>query len=584
MRLQRRAKMPRRERLPRYLIDDLVVDMGRRAVTRGGSDIPLPRLSFDLLRTLIEAAPNVLSNDELARAVWRDVIVGPETVTQRVKLLRDALGDGPEAPRYIVGLRGQGYRILPDVISTPAELAMSVNGSPRPERSIAVLPFADLSEHQNQQYLADGMVEEIIARLGKTPGLRVIARASSFYFRGKNSRLDSIARNLGVAYILEGSVRKASERLRITVALIRAADETQVWSEIYDRELQDVLGLQDQIALRVASALRLTLDGSSSYAARGGTTNLEAYEWYLRGKNSSYENSPKSLQAAGQQLQQALLLDPSFALAASRLAQVALLKTNNNLLSAVEGYELTRSLAQRALSLDPELVEPYLWLGYVYRTLDWNWPAAAAEFERVLREDGGNVDALMFSGTLYKTLGQWSQAERALHRAVELDPLNTFVLYNLADVLYLSHRFQEAEKVFRRLLACAPEFQWAPPRLAMTLLALNRPEEALSLSERSDCSGRVVPWPSVLLANGRAAEAQQSLHDLMSAKPIANAYYVAANLAYRNDVDEAFEWLEKAYARRETALISDMTNEPFFANIRPDPRWRAFRRRMNLSG
>ena len=452
-----------------------------------------------------------------------------------------------------------------------------------PKNSIAVLPFVDLSEKHDQEYFGDGMAEEIISRLAKIHGLRVTARESSAYFRGKNEKLRAIANELGVIHVLVGSVRKAGEHLRVTAGLVRAEDGAQIWSETYDRELSDVFAVQDQIASSVASALRLTLGGSSLNAESGGTTNLEAYQWYLRGKSSLYENSPSSLRAAGQQLQEALRLDPNFALAASRLAQVALVKTNNNLLTSKEGYELTRSQAQRALAIAPGLAEPHLWLGYVYRTLDWNWAAAAAEFQQVLEADPTNVDAMMFSGTLYKTLAQWVAGEKVLRRATELDPLNTYVLYNLGDLLYLSHRFPEAEAVFHRLLVSAPNFQWTRPRLAMTLLAEKRPREALALSEEVDRAGRIDPWPSVLLANGRKAEADRSLQELMAAKPIANAYYVAANLAYRNDTDQAFQWLEKAYSERETSLVSDMTNEPFFANIRQDPRFSAFRRKMNLS-
>jgi tetratricopeptide (TPR) repeat protein len=289
------------------------------------------------------------------------------------------------------------------------------------------------------------------------------------------------------------------------------------------------------------------------------------------------------LNAAGDQLREAVRLDPNFALAASRLAQVYLLKVNNDLLTSKEGYALTRSQAQRALLIDPALAEPHLWLGYVYRTLDWNWAAAAAEFQQVLDADPTNVDAMMFSGTLYKTLAQWPAGEKVLRRAMELDPLNTYVLFNLGDLLYLSHRFPDAEAVFRRLRVSAPSFLWTRPRLAMTLLAEKRPKEALALFEEGGLSGHYNPWPSVLLANGRTAEADRLLQEQMGAKPITNAYYVAANLAYRNDADQAFQWLEKAYSQRDSSLVSDMTNEPFFANIRDDPRFTAFRRKMNLS-
>lgn len=467
--------------------------------------------------------------------------------------------------------------------TTVASGSSGTDAQSTPEKSIAVLPFEDMSEKHDQAYFADGMAEEIIGRLASIHGLRVSARSSSFYFRGKNEKIAAIAKELGVVHVLEGSVRKAGRHLRVTAELVRAGDGAQMWSETYDRELKDVFAVQDQIAGSVASALRLALGGATLTAERGGTTNLEAYQWYLRGKSSLYENGPKSLEAAGEQLQEALRLDPNFALAASRLAQVYLLETNDGLLTSKEGFALTRLQAQRALLIDPDLAEPHLWLGYVDRTLDWNWAAAAAEFHQVLDADPANVDAMMFSGTLCKTLAQWSQGEKVLRRAMELDPLNTYVLFNLGDLLYLSRRFSEAEDVFRRLRVSAPTFQWTRPRLAMTLLAEKRPAEALALFEEGGLSEPYNPWPSVLLANGRTAEADRSLHDLMIAMPIANAYYVAVNLAYRNEADQAFQWLEKAYSQREPQLITDMTNEPFFDSIRHDPRYSAFRHKLNLS-
>ena len=451
------------------------------------------------------------------------------------------------------------------------------------EKSIAVLPFVDLSENHDQEYFADGMAEEIIDRLVKIPELRVTARASSFYFRGKATKVDEIGRELGVANVLEGSVRKAGNRLRVTTQLVHAADGYQVWSETYDRELQDVFVLQDQIATAVAGALRIALAGVPLTSERGGTRNLEAYQCYLRGKSGIYENSEQSLREAKDELEKAVKIDPGFGLAYSRLAQVALLTTNNGYLSSKEGYERTRTLATHALQISPELAEPHLWLGYVYRTVDWNWSASAAEFDRVLRDNPSNVDALMFTGILGKTLGRWSDGERSLRAGLTLDPLNTFLLYNLGDLLYLSHRYAEAEAVLKRLLGTTPGFQWTRPRLAMTLLIEGRPQEALAALEPAGHELAINPWPAVLLANGRKSEADAALHQLATEHAATNAYYVAVNLAYRNEKELALQWIERAYMQREASLASEIKGEPLIDSIRDDPRFQALLRKVDTA-
>lgn len=254
-------------------------------------------------------------------------------------------------------------------------------------KSIAVLPFADMSEKHDQEYFADGMAEEIIDRLTKLPELHVTARASSFYFKGKVAKIAEVGRELGVANVIEGSVRKAADHLRVTAQLIRTDSGFQVWSQTYDSQLKDVFGVQDQIASAVAGALQISLSGVPLTGERGGTRNIEAYQWYLRGKSSLYENSDPSLHAAKEALEKALKLDPGFGLASSRLAQVEILRTNNGIITSSEGYGHARALAHRALEVSPELAEPHMWLGYVYRSLDWNWSASAAEYERVLRDN-----------------------------------------------------------------------------------------------------------------------------------------------------------------------------------------------------
>ena len=255
----------------RFRIGDLTLDTGQRLLLRDSKPIPLGRLTYRLLLTLVEAAPNMVSHDELIDSVWGGRSVSPETISQRIKLLRDALSDDPHNPRYLELVRGQGYRLLPRVevlpnesparhrprwlvpIGTAISLAAAAaigfwivtaqTDAVRESTSIAVLPFADLSPARDQQYLADGIAEEILNLLSKATTLRVIARTSSFSFRGKEADVRRIAEALGVTHVLEGSVRKEGDRIRVTVRLVDASDGSRLWSESYDQEVGQVLAI-----------------------------------------------------------------------------------------------------------------------------------------------------------------------------------------------------------------------------------------------------------------------------------------------------------------------------------------------------
>jgi len=294
----------------RFRIGDLTLDTGRRLVSCDSQPVALGPLTYQLLLTLVEAAPNVVTHDELARSIWGGRPVTPETISQRVKLLRDALSDDPHDPRYIELVRGQGYRLLPRVEMLPQESAASgrttrlawvgaaaialfvavavvfwiVRATPAVGQgsSIAVLPFADLSPAGDQQYLADGMAEEILNLLAKNTTLRVIARTSSFSFRGKETDVRRIAKALDVTNVLEGSVRREGDRIRVTVRLVDASDGSRLWSEAYDQQVGNILALQSDVAASVAAALKASLEKDVAEVVR--PINEAAYDLYLRGQ------------------------------------------------------------------------------------------------------------------------------------------------------------------------------------------------------------------------------------------------------------------------------------------------------------
>ncbi len=450
------------------------------------------------------------------------------------------------------------------------------------DKSIAVLPFVNMSSDKEQEYFSDGMSEELLNLLSQVPDLKVIARTSSFAFKGQNIEIAKIAKRLNVAHVLEGSVRKSGNMVRITAQLVRTADSTHLWSETYDRPLDDIFAVQDEIAGAIVQALQIRLAGGELNRRKGGTQNLEAYQLYLRAVSANNQNTRSSLDDAGEYLEQAIKLDPIYGMAYSRLAHTVSLETDNGFLAPMEGFERVRQLAQQALQLSPDLADAHAYLQYVYQTFDWDWPAAETEGERALALDSTNPQALQNIGVLYRRLGRWDDAVRQLRLALVRDPLNTYVIWNLGFTYYGAGRFAAAEDIFRKLLELEPDFGWTRWSLGLTLLAEEKPKAALAVVQKEvDKGNRLWILPVVLQAAGRQAEADEALQAQIAQHANTGAYFVAQTYAYRGDHDRAFEWLERAYNQKDVSLTW-IVGEPLFEPISEDPRYKAFLRKMNL--
>jgi adenylate cyclase len=450
------------------------------------------------------------------------------------------------------------------------------------DRSVAVLPFIDMSEKKDQEYFADGMAEELIDTLTKIRDLRVPARTSSFYFKGKSEDIPTIARRLMVAHVLEGSVRKYGNHLRVTAQLVRADSGYHVWSQTYDRDLDDVFKVQDEIANAVVQALQISLMGGRLTRQEGGTQNLEAYQLLLRAKNAANYNTKESLETAREQAERAIKLDPDFALAHVVLSLITLDFTQIRALPARDGYERARQLAQHALQITPDLVEGHLQLGYIHRTYDLDWEAAQTEVRQALEIDPVNSGVLLVAGQVSATLGHWDDAERQLRAALARDPLNTYVQWQLAKTMYRTGRFAAAEAAYRKLIEFDPKFNSVRAYLGKTLLAEGKAEAALAMVQQESLEGdRLDILPIVLQAAGRQAEADEALKALTSKFADSDAYFVAMNHAYRDDHDLALQWLERAYKQKEIGFV-EIVGEPLFKNLAADPRYKAFLRKMNL--
>jgi tetratricopeptide (TPR) repeat protein len=387
-----------------------------------------------------------------------------------------------------------------------------------------------------------------------------------------------------VAHVLEGSVRKSGDHLRITAQLVRADTGLHLWSDTYDGDLRDVFKVQDEIANAVVQALQITLMGGAVSRRSGGTSNLEAYQSYLRGRSAVRVGSESSIITARGYLEQAAKLDPNFGNAWALLAHTTILLTDLGNLPTAIGFKKARQQALHALELSPDLFDAHAALMYINRSYDWNWAAAQAELNEMRRLEPANSDLPVFQGMLYWTLGQWEPAERELRSSLASDPLYAVAYFNLGLTLYGAKRFSETEAALRRMLALSPDFSYGHAFLAKSLLAEGNTQAALSaLDAEMNEEARLEILPIILQAAGRVTEADDAFKILRSKFADSSAYNIAVNYAYRGDHDTAMKWLERAYQQHDQSL-PELLGESLLKNLVLDPRFTAFKRRMNLPG
>src|SRR6516164_4287140 len=448
--------------------------------------------------------------------------------------------------------------------------------------SIAVMPFVNMSSDKEQEYFSDGLSEELLNHLVRIPGLRVAARTSSFQFKGKNEDLRTIALKLNVSNILEGSVRKEGHKVRITAQLINANDGFHMWSETYDRDLSDVFEVQEDIARSVANSLKVKLFGAMPFASSAATNNLEAYNAYLQGRYFFERRDRESLERALSYYEQAITLDSSYALAWAQIAQVRANQADRGYLPIKEGYEKARTAAEKALALDSNLAEANSVFGWIKATYDWDWAAADAYYQRALALEPGNATVVRAAGGLAATLGRLDEALALHRRAVELDPLSAAARMNLGTYAYYAGQFDEAVAAFRKSLELSPSIPVIHHDLARVYLAQGRPFEALTeIQQEPEPIWRLFGQALVYHDLGKKQEADAALREFIAKYSDDSAYQVATAYAYRGETENAFEWLDKAYARRDTGL-SDVKVDPLLNSIRSDGRYAAFLNRMRL--
>ena len=456
-------------------------------------------------------------------------------------------------------------------------------GTPAAIPSIAVLPFADLSLGKDQEYFSDGLSEELLNALARVPDLRVAARTSSFQFKGKTGDISSIGKRLNVGAILEGSVRKAGSHVRITAQLVKVADGFHLWSETYDRELVDIFAVQDEIARSVSSALKVKLLAKGKQASTSRAGNVEVYNLYLQGRYFVVRRTNEDLKKAIGYFEQALRLDPGYAVAWVGLATAHLRQADRAYVPVDEGFRKSRQEAEKALTLDPSLAEAHAALGWIRMSYDWDWSAADAALQRALDLGPGNASAVGFAAALAATLGRFDEAIDLDRRAVELDPLTVGRYLNLGVHALRAGHLDEAEAAFRKMLELNPEDTAGQTQLGVVQLMRSKPEAALLEMERLKENdvwrryGLALTYHSL----GRKGEANAALAELLEKDKDGGAFQLAEVYAFRGEADEAFEWLERAYSQRDSGL-SEMKGDPLLKSLEADPRYKALLTKMRL--
>ena len=563
-------------------------------IVRDGRHIKLEPRTMRLLIYLAERAGQVVSVQELLAEVWRDVVVTQDSVYSAVAALRRALGDEATQPVYIANVPRRGYRLVASVEQrgvTPSAPTQpeSFATAPRPPiaaadspliQSIAVLPFVDLSEKQDQQYFAEGMAEEVSNLLARVPGIRVIGRASCMQFRNRNEDPRTVGQLLGATYIVEGSVRRFAGSLRVTAQLIDAQDGSHLWSQSYDNDLENVLRIQDQIATNLVRTLQIAV--GVDYPSRPRLKSGAAYDLYLRGRHALERFDRVGFERAAGYFQQALELDPTAIRVAESLSLVHTYIAEWGFAAPAEGFERARRSAELVLELDPRSAVALAHLALTHAIYDWDWAAAVGKIRRSLALAPRDPGILTAAGIIYLALHQLDEAASFFNAASALDPLGPASHSLLGTVCYRAARLTDAEAEFRRALEISPTFVWAHWALGAVLLAQGRLEEALSQMRQAGFDGGSDAGLAMAYhAMQRSSESDAALLRATAAYGARWAYGIAEVHAYRGDIDHAFAWLDRAYQQKDVALYR-VKGDPLLRNLEADPRYKAFLRRMNL--
>jgi len=467
-------------------------------------------------------------------------------------------------------------------------------------KSVAVLAFANLSDDKGSEYFSDGISEELLTVLQKIPGLHVAARTSAFSFKGKNATAQEIGQKLGVAHLVEGSVRKAGDAVRIAARLTQANTGEEQWSENYTRNLKDVFAVQTEIAQTIVEQLRGQLTGGATNpttkaeiqaevraAEKGGTKNVEAHEAYLQGRFFLNRHSKKETDQARTAFERAVELDPKFALAWAGLAQTHVWDCNYATEGGQKGFNehlaAARNAVERAIAIEPDLPDALYPKAMIETNFDYNWKGAAETLRKALALAPQDPALLMEAGNLAQARGELTQGLDLFRRAVASDPVNAQARAFLASSLSGSGHQEEARAEYAREIELNPSAPNSYAGMGTTYLLQGKFEEAATVAQKDIADwGRLLMVSCARWGQKRIPESDAALAELIAKFSETGAYQIAEVYGYRNDKDQAFEWLERARRQRDAGLPG-LRADTLLPNLHDDLRWDAFLRKMGLA-
>jgi len=449
------------------------------------------------------------------------------------------------------------------------------------DQSIAVMAFEDMSTEKDQQYLSDGIAEELLNLLAKIPELRVISRSSAFTYKGRNIKLTDIAKELNVAHILEGSVRKAGNQVRITAQLIDARSDTHLWSETYDRTLNDIFAVQDDIAETVTERLKVSLLEGSSPKSR--EVNPAAYELMLESRHVRRKATPETWHRSNELADAALKIEPQFArpwvIKSSNYSNMA----QSGVLPRIEAYELAREAAENAVQINPDLAEAYTVLAWVELYYDNDLVLAARHFQRALQLDATNLAVLSRAGALALRLRRFDSAIPIMEYTAERSPLSTIAFFNLGETYFAASRFEDSAKAFQTALDLSPGYRGGYLWLSKALLLSGNSDDALIAARKESFE----PFRKLAVAlsafgAGEQAEADAALKWIVDKGGAHFPYDIASVFAYRNDHEQTAEWVRRTVAMNDTD-VGDPPMDPLFTNVSHSPEWQTLMKALGKS-
>ena len=615
----------------RIHFDAFELDAASGELRKNGILLKLQPQPFRVLLLLIERVGQVVTREEIQRCLWTDstFVDFEHGINFSVNQIRGALSDNAEKPRYIETLPRRGYRFIATVKFSVAPIAPAVDdriseAPPRtailirkrrhflvalglvavvaaavgwrwhvrqrvaPIRSLAVLPFENLSGDPAHDYLADGMTDALISDLGQISSLRVISRTSSIQYKGARKPLPEIATELNVEGVVEGTVSRLGNRVRVTAQLIEAQTDHHLWARTYERDSQDVLALQDEVALAIANEIKLKLTArDQARLANARPVKADAVEEYLKGRyfltKLTQENVAKSIE----QLELSVTKDPDFAQAYAALSNAYFLDAGIS--GPEQAVPKARAAARKALELDDSLAEAHTSLAMIAFIYDWDWEGAQKEFVRTLDSNPGDAGAHASYASYLVAMGKTNEAIAEGEQARNLDPLSPAINGEFTEILYLARYYDRLFEVCQKMLELDPNSLPAHSSLNLAYEQKQMFAEAAAQQEKTltliGADKLAETFRLDYSRSGYQAASRGLLDEFIkrSDQSFVSPYAIAAGYSFVGEEDLGFQWLEKAYRKRSPGLIS-IRVDPRLDPLRSDPRFQDLLRRMNFPG